>query len=53
MIQKLRFVERQVLVDAPQYGEGYSIVKIERVLQAYDGHEWVDVPLVGEINNDN
>jgi len=41
MIQDLRFVEREVPAE-----NGYT--KTIRILQAYDGHEWFDVPLVRE-----
>jgi hypothetical protein len=47
MIEDLRFVERQI--PAPEYGEGFS--KIGRILQAYDGHVWFDVPLMAESSN--
>lgn len=42
MIEDLRFVERSI--PAPKYGE--HIYETVRVLQAYDGHQWFDVPLV-------
>lgn len=46
MIEDLRFVERK------EYsGFDANTVKVLRILQAYDGHVWFDVPLYDEDGN--
>lgn len=52
MIEDLRFVLKQEPFDAreelkKQLGESY-VSKGVRILQAYDGHVWFDVPFAGE-----
>lgn len=42
MIYDLRFIERNTT--APEYAVGKG--KTVRILQAYDGHVWFDVPLI-------
>lgn len=39
MIEDLRFVEREIMIDE-------TTAQKVRILQAYDGHVWFDVPLV-------
>jgi len=46
VIEDLRFVEREVADPIQPYGKDYTIVRTVKILQAYDGHVWFDVPLV-------
>lgn len=46
MITDLRWVEREEIVK--QYDAGSVTARIIKVLQAYDGHTWFDVPTVKE-----
>ena len=45
MIEDLRFVEREFLEPRPDIGANVSQRVTKRILQAYDGHAWFDVPL--------
>jgi len=50
MIEDLRFIEREDSEPCGMSRDGmqiYRIIKI-KVLQAYDGHVWYDVPLIEE-----
>ncbi len=49
MIEDLRFIEiEEKQPDGPVSG----LLGKKRILQAYDGHVWYDVPLVMETAND-
>lgn len=52
MIEDLRFVDRSVPMNEAErlranIGQPY-IDKTVKILQAYDGHQWFDVPLVAQ-----
>lgn len=42
MIEDLRFVEKLITIDM-------DTGKWVKILQAYDGHVWFDVPLIKEV----
>jgi len=55
MIQDLRFIQRNEPIDpieAAKKERNEAFIGIaKRILQAYDGHVWFDVPLVETIND--
>lgn len=46
MIKDIRWLERSEVLET--YPDGIQLAKPVKVLQAYDGEKWFDVPVAGE-----